>query len=99
VAKTSEVTHEFYAGARVVGPYCRAFSRALGPSKNDRRKANCLEMIYSRVVKTNVNDENAIDATLCPPASMNGHLRGNVVDDLEREGDGACREFGLDTGN
>jgi hypothetical protein len=56
-------------------------------------------MIYSWVVKTNVNDEDAIDAPLCPPASMNGHLRGNVVDNLEREGDGACREFGLDSGN
>ncbi len=77
----------------------RAAARRQGLADGDRGQGQSLQERRSRVARTWVDDEDAVDPSLGPPAAVDRAFVVDVLDDLEQQGGPGGGEDLLDAGD
>ena len=69
-----------------------------GSADDDGGEAELGQRVDPRIVLSEIEEQHAVDAVLCPPAPVDRDLGGHVGCELEGERDRTCGELRLDPG-
>ena len=96
VAQSGQIPGRFSDDGGLIVPNCRQNVSLEGTADDDGGEPDAHELVDTRIVQPQVDDEHAVNPVLAEPSAIHGDLLVDVADELERQGDRARGELGLD---